>query len=283
MRTTSVKIIITVLFITSFIQVNGQQFSHCNVYQFLKNDSINKKIAQRIEYNPEGQITKESYNSFWIDASNRRVDGTHNYHYKDTLLQMKTFDSAEDMTDNTKTIYSHNKNHQLTKEEKYSFERILKKGVRGCVVSEDDYEKKRKWVKTHSIKYTYDKNGNKILYEETIDKDRHTWDYDTKNRITKFSRYKEKKNPLSTHIYTYSDHGHQVVFQWASDSIPTRIDTLYKDDKNRIVKEINTGGKSGKIIRTIETSYNPYGKISRRTVYNIDREAEVTHIYEYLP
>ena len=284
--------LIIILFIY-YALVNGQQFYNCDIYQYKGTDSLNKFVSLKKIFNSSGQIIMETYKNYRRSASEGHQNRTYCYFYNDTLLVRRT--SIDDKGDSTKILYYYNSNNKLITQEYYTFERRMKKNVTWDLLSDDDFEKERTWLKTSSIEYTYDEEGRKILYDATrlhySSQNRYIWIYDSLGRVIKHYSF-DNNCPTWLEKFTYFNDGYSFTRTWYDDKEnpkhlnekgeywPLYTFTHKLNEKGQVIERQVTNEKREKGGKEI-TSYNTNGDIEKFTSYNNNEEPEITHIYIY--
>jgi hypothetical protein len=295
------KQFLTVMLIIISLSVVSQNYTKCKVYQYAGFDSLNKKLVSVETYNSNGQLTSFYYKGFQESSSESNVDSEYSNFYQDSLLVLST--SIDEDKDSSKIIFYYNKFGQKVKEEHFDYTRRLKKDSNkgrgrsgGCVVTKKDYEKKRSWVQTSEINFSYDTNGNKILYDATklhyTSQNKYTWSYDSLGRILNYLSF-ENQRLMWKEEYSYFKGGYKFTRTWYDfNGIPNHLKeksyeywpqytfTYKLNDNGQVVEEKVVTEKSE--LKSIKIYlYNSYGKIIRSTNFNSKGQPEITHIYLY--
>jgi len=275
-------------------QQNKKYHIQCDVYQFSKTDSLNKFISLTQFFNQTGQIVSETYKGYMTSAYDGTADGTYYYFYKDTLLVKRT-SSINFMNDSTKTLYYYNKRSLLVKQEHFDFQRRLKKGVTGDLLSDDDFEKKRIWKKTSIVRFSYDNNNNKILYDATklhySSQNKYTWSYDDLGRVLKYSSF-DNEHLIWIEEYSYYDGYYMFTRTWYDEyGQPRQLKDKWEYwAQNTYICKLNPEGQvieeraeneKGKFVKHTETTYNSQGLIEKFISFDENAQPEITHIYVY--
>jgi hypothetical protein len=270
----------------------AQDITRCIVYQFAGNDSNKKHIALTQTFNRRAQIVWEKYLNYKSSSSEGYGNGTYRYYYTDSLLTKRLF---ADNKDTTKVLYYYNNRNQCIKEQNFSWERRLKKNVKTDDIFEqipqqEDFEKKRTWIKTNEVTISYDGKGRRIKKADEEDYT-HFWKYDESNRVIQEKGYDDNKL-VYVEDYTYFNGGYKYSTVWYDDNekpqTPKYSDidlssiytfTFYLDKKGRIIKkEITT--EKGEIDTEI-TDYDKKGRIAKTIYLDAKGQPEITHIFEY--
>ncbi len=280
-----IKIVLFFLLISGLCK--GQTFSKLDVYQFIGNDSLQKTIALRQTFNTSGQLTSETYNGYKRNLADGPSDGSYFYYYKDTLLIKRIF--VDNKKDSTKMLCHYNNKNQLTKQEHFTFNKNIHKGI---VKSEET----KSWEKTSEINYSYDEQGREILYDATklhfTSQNKYTWKYDSLGRISQYCSFADEQL-IWIKDYSYFIDGYKITRTWYDyDGNPTHLKTknweytpqntytFYLDKKGRVLKEVISTEKNEKV-STESTFYNSSGQISRTVYLDEKTMSQITHIYIY--
>lgn len=282
---------------------NGLDITNrCNVYQYIQKDSLNKNIAKKIEYYSNGKIAKDKYTGYKTSTYISNSDATYLYDYKDGLKIQKRM--IKDNKVLSKTILHYNKKSQLIKEVRYNLERRMRsdvyKGITspdGCIVTDEDYEKKPSWKIESIIHYQYDSSGRKTEYYAPSvhwsSQNRYTWTYNNYGKILEYRSY-EHDRLIWVQKYSYSDTNYQYTLTWYDrEGQPKHLKEkkheytpqkthYFKLDKNGSVIEESVTTEKNEILNRTTTQYNEDGLIAKVVRYNKENNPEVTHLYEYL-
>jgi len=279
--------------------LNGQNFSRCDIYQYKGTDSSQIYLSSKLFYNLDGRI------AFKIDNVCLNIICEEYYFYKDSLLIKKI--SIDKNHDSLQTFYTYNKKRQLIKSERFELINKLKEGVDkgygrpgGCILTKDDYEEEKTWVKFTEIIYKYDHKGNKILEDATKSPSyryKHAWKYDDKKRIVEHCSYNVDSKTRALYYltkYDYNDSGYKYTrtgydaegkprqFKtkpW--EYAPQVTNTFWVNRFGNIVKEIVSDEK-GKIYSIYVTEYNTFNKISKRIIIGNENKLLLTEIFQYI-
>jgi len=235
----------------------------------------------------------ETYKNYMQNAVVGHVNRTYYYFYKDTLLTKRT--SIDDKGDSTKILYYYNYKNQLIEQEHYTFERRIKKNVKWDVLSDEDFEEERTWLKISVIKYSYDERGNKILFDATklhhTSQNKYTWVYDSLGRVIKHYSF-DKKLLIWLEEFTYFDDGYTLTRTWYDnqgnpkhlkekwDYTPQYTSRYILNERGYVIERIVINEK-GEKTNEEKTIYNSKGNIEKFTSYDKNGKPEITHIYVY--
>lgn len=299
--TTMQQLLIIVLTTIITLTCVGQNYTKRKVFQYSGNDSLNKKLVSEETYNSKGQITSYYYKGYQKSSSISNSDSKYFNFYKDSLLVLST--SIDEDKDSSKTIYFYNASRQKIKEEHFDYKRRLKKDSDkgfgrpgGCIVTDKDCEKDKTWEKTSEIKFKYDSNGNKILYDATklhfTSQNKYTWTYDEQNRVVEHSSYDDTKL-IWTEQFEYFRDGYKFTRTWYDyDGTPKQLKAksweywpqyifTYKLNSNGQVIEEKVMTEKGELTSSETTLYNSSGKIIKNTQFDSQGQPDITHIYLY--
>lgn len=224
--------------------------------------------------------------------------GTGNAHYmyvyKAGLLAERTYSYKEG--DSSKTTFYYDDRNRLIKEDHFSFERRLKKGVDkglgrpgGCLLADSDFEKHRTWQYESGRRYAYDVMGRKAK-EDDLNGYTRTWHYDSLGMVLAVNHYAYKK--LTRRLeYVYRRDGYDILFSDYDDSgksrqetepgnWPRSMRTFIVNEKGTIIEELYRY-ENGEVITRKKYAYYQDGKLYRTVHYNEWRQPEITHIYVY--
>lgn len=279
----------------------GQNYTKCKVFQYAGIDSLNKKLVSEEFYNSKGQLTSYYYKGYQESSSVSNTDSKYLNFYRDTLLVLST--SIDEDKDSSKTIYYYNTSGQKIKEEHFDYKRRLKKDSDkglgrpgGCIVTDKDYEKNKTWEKTSEINFTYDSNGNKVLYDATKlhwdSQNKYTWTYDDKHRIIEHSSFDNNKL-IWTERFEYFNNGYKFTRTWYDyDGTPKQLKEksweywpqytfTYKLNANGQLIEVKVMTEKGELTSSETIFYNSSGKIIKNTKFDSKGQPDITHIYLY--
>jgi hypothetical protein len=281
-----------ILFFLTFVGIcNGQNYSKLEIFQFTGNDSLKKTIALTQTFNTLGQLTTETYNGYKRNLVDGPSDGLYFYYYKDTLLTRRVF--VDNAKDSTKMLCHYNKKKQSIKQEHFTFKKRNKiNNNKGQVKSEDI----KTWEKTSEIDYSYDEQGNEILYDATklhfTSQNKYTSKYDNLGRVLQYCSFSDERL-IWVKDYSYFLNGYKIIRTWYDyegnpehlktkswEYTPQNTYTFYLDKNGRVLKEVTSTEKNEKI-SAVTTFYNSNGQISRTVYLNEKDMSKLTHIYTY--
>lgn len=281
----------------------GQGFKECEVYQYSGKDSSKQKLAKKIIYNKAGRVVSEKNLDFYLSPSTSLGDGTTYYFYKDTLLVKEIFINARKENDSVKIVYSHNDLGKRISQEVFIFERLLRKEAdkdlgrpRGCVVTDEDFEKERTWKKLSETSFSYNSKG--YLAEELNFfpiRNRKTstkWFYNSNGELIE-EHYFDDNLLQCISRFTYYKLGKKMVRTWyEEDGTPKHLNEksaqfypeqtfAYKlDPKGKVIEERITDHKNN-LLQESFFFYNTNGQLSKEVIRIIGDSPNLTHIYRY--
>ncbi|MBO3272350.1 hypothetical protein [Hymenobacter defluvii] len=209
--------------------------ARCEVYQFAGTDSAARELVLVRTLSPSGQVLQERATNYQETCGDNCVDGTTRYQYQDTMLVARVFTyTTYKKGDQAKTLYYHDQQRRLVRQEHFTYERRLRQDVAkgiggrdGCIVGEADYEQHRTWEKTSSIQYAYDAKERRVSYDAPAlhfsRQNRYTWAYDSLDRVQTYYSY-DGQRLIWVERYTYSPAGYRFTRTWYNaDGTPAHI------------------------------------------------------------
>jgi len=268
--------------------------SDFKIYQFFGNDSINGHISKIVKYNAKGQLVFEKLSDYKTSKYNGFSDVSTTNFYKDTLL-IKTLKAYPRgiVKDSVRIEFIYNEQKQLIGKTYFDFKKRLKKDLEfgDCLIDSTDYQPEPTWEVYSKIKFTYNKQGQKIEYyapEYHWDsQNRYLYFYDNKDRIIKESSLNHDEI-VWLKYYSYVENGYDYILDWDGKfEIETIADWPYKyevrfknDSRGNKIEETASkkdGSQDYRIVRTFDNS----NRITSEKRYDSNDNIELTKIYIY--
>lgn len=280
------------------IDFQYEVYEYCNTYYQKKSEDSKPELVQTIGVDINGNEIEVVWRGFesYVDATTISFYDSAGR----TKYEYYRQDEGSSRGGLDKIVYEYDEKGKVLKSITYDFQRRIRADVDkgygrpgGCIVTEEDYEKKKTWAIETIWENRYDDSGNLVeRYAPVINstQNRYLSKYDSLNRLIE-ERSLENDRLVWIEKYTYYPQGYEYSRTWfeadgsrgknyKGEIEPIDIFKFRTDKNGNVTEEISTD-ETGRLSSRDRKYYDEKNRLIKHEIFNENNLLLGTYTYKY--